>query len=365
MPLPTSPASTSSADRPALAARWYDGRTSRPREVHGHLRGGPGGAQLVLQEAGTEALLLQLPTREIRWPADWGAIATADLGAHGSLEMIEGEAWRRGLASAGSRAPLADRMERRWSTFLSIALLAVALLFVFWRWGTPWAASALARQVPLEWELAISTRAMNDLDRRMLEPSRLPAARQAELQAGFAAILERSAALARPYPGYRPRVELAFRSGLGANAIALPGGQIVVTDDLVAIAQQHKLGDDAVLGVLAHELGHVMHRHTTRLLIEQAVLNVGFALALGDVSSLVSMGGSLLTGLAYLRSHEQEADCYAVKLMAADGRSSRPMGDLLQHLDPDTDEPGSALLASHPDTAARARRLREGGMEGC
>ena len=52
-------------------------------------------------------------------------------------------------------------------------------------------------------------------------------------------------------------------------------------------------------GVLAHEIGHVVHRHTTRMLVEQAVLNVGLGLALGDVSSLVSMGGSLLTGLAY------------------------------------------------------------------
>ena len=65
-----------------------------------------------------------------------------------------------------------------------------------------------------------------------------------------------------------------------------PGGTIVMTDGLVEAAAQQGLGDDALVGVLAHEIGHVVHRHTTRMLVEQAVLNVGLGLALGDVSSL-------------------------------------------------------------------------------
>ena len=89
------------------------------------------------------------------------------------------------------------------------------------------------------------------------------------------------------------------------------------------------LGDDALVGVLAHEIGHVVHRHTTRMLVEQAVLNVGLGLALGDVSSLVSIGGSLLTGLAYRRNHETEADCFAAALMRKAQLPTEPMADLL------------------------------------
>ncbi len=330
--------------------------------MRGHFDAGKDDARLVLAAAEDGALLLQLPASQVRWPAAWGPVSTADLGALGSLELLDAPAWSQALDRSGARTPLAARMESRWRTFAVVALVAAALLFAFWRWGTPWAAASLARHVPLDWELALSTRALADLDGGMLKPSKLPAARQAQLRAGFQDLLARSGAQPAPYPGYRPRVELAFRSGLGANALALPGGQIVVTDGLVEAAARRGLPDDAVLGVLAHELGHVLHRHTTRLLVEQAVLNVGFGLALGDVSTLASMGGSLLTGLAYRRGHEQEADCYALALMAAAGRTTRPMAELLLHLDPGG---GAELLASHPDTPGRAQRLRDGVLHGC
>ena len=102
-----------------------------------------------------------------------------------------------------------------------------------------------------------------------------------------------------------------------------------MTDALVESAATQGLSDDALAGVLAHEIGHVMHRHTTRLLVEQGVLNVGLGLALGDVSSLLSMGSSLLTGLAYRRSHETEADCFAAVLMRKARLPAAPMADLL------------------------------------
>jgi Zn-dependent protease with chaperone function len=148
----------------------------------------------------------------------------------------------------------------------------------------------------------------------------------------------------------------------------------------VEAASQPGIGDDAIAGVLAHEIGHVMHRHTTRVIVEQAVLNVGLGLALGDVSSLVSMGGSLLTGLAYRRSHEAEADCFAAALMRKAQLPSAPMADLLlsmeqaqQHSasaakDSDASQSSSAmasLLSSHPATAERARLFKQGRLEGC
>ena len=59
-----------------------------------------------------------------------------------------------------------------------------------------------------------------------------------------------------------------------------------MTDELVERRARQGLGDDALLGVLAHEIGHVVHRHGTRMVVEQGVLNVGLGLALGDVSTL-------------------------------------------------------------------------------
>jgi Zn-dependent protease with chaperone function len=163
---------------------------------------------------------------------------------------------------------------------------------------------------------------------------------------------------------------------MGANAFALPGGTIVMTDALVEAAARPGMGDDALAGVLAHEIGHVVHRHTTRLVVEQGVLNVGLGLALGDVSMWVSTGSSLLTGLAYRRGHETEADCFATALMRKAAIPATPMADLLLGMEAeahgrppatagDAGDGWSSLLSSHPDTALRAQRLRQGRVEGC
>jgi Zn-dependent protease with chaperone function len=203
----------------------------------------------------------------------------------------------------------------------------------------------------------------------MLRPSRLPAARQAQLQARFAELVARMDPAQAPYRGYLPPLVLVFRDGLGANALALPGGTLVLTDGLVQAAGVQGLPDDALVGVLAHEIGHVMHRHATRIVVEQGVLNIGLGVALGDVSMVLSTGASVLTGLAYQRGHEAEADCFALRLMQRAGLPTAPMADLLAGID----RPGggdrasgvAALLATHPDTLQRARRLREGRAEGC
>src|SRR5690606_14837474 len=147
--------------------------------------------------------------------------------------------------AAGRNTPLAQRMQTRWSVFLGVALLAVAALAAFYKWGTPWAATQLTRQVPLSWEVSLSDRAMADIDGHWLKPSKLPPERQAQLRARFDALAAQVAPELRRYPGYAPRLTLDFRRGMGANAFALPGGRIVMTDGMVEAAEKQKLPDDA------------------------------------------------------------------------------------------------------------------------
>ena len=66
-----------------------------------------------------------------------------------------------------------------------------------------------------------------------------------------------------------------------ANAFALPGGTVVMTDAIVQAAADKGISDDALVGVLAHEIGHVVHRHGMRMVVEQGVLNMGLGLAFG------------------------------------------------------------------------------------
>lgn len=355
----------------ALRGRWYDGRSSRAQEVLVRLRPAAAGPALQLQPPQGTALTLQ--HRDVGWPEAWSArraprTLVVDLGAHGSLELDDVAGWQAALAQAGARPALAQRMQTRWRVFLAVLLLAGAGLWAFYRWGTPWAATQLTRQVPLHWETSLTERALHDLDSHWLKPSRLPAARQAELRARFDALARQVDPQMRRYRGYGPQLNLQFRNGFGANAFALPGGTIVMTDGLVEAAARRGLPDDALVGVLAHEIGHVMHRHTTRMVVEQGVLNVGLGLALGDVSTLVSFGSSLLTGLAYRRSHETEADCFAVALMRKAQLPTGPMAELLVQLDAPTGSASAStasLLSSHPETAQRAQQLQRGNAAGC
>ena len=363
----------------SLRGAWFDGTSSGEREVEVTLSRAPRGPSLSLAPLDGRPPL-RLPHDQVEWPEAWGARGTpakvvVDLGRHGRLEVDDVAGWHAAVEAAGRRVPLSQRMQTRWSVFLVVAVVAVASLAAFYRWGTPWAATQLTRQVPLQWERGLSERAMRDLDAAWLKPSKLPPERQAELRARFDALVTQVAPELRRYPAYAPTLHLHFRSGMGANAFALPGGTIVMTDGMVEAAAKHGLGDDALVGVLAHEVGHVMHRHTTRMLVEQGVLNVGLGIALGDVSTIVSMGSSLLTGLAYRRGHETEADCFAVALMQRAGLPTGPMADLLLGVEAAGDgkkpaegaEGGSwtSLLSSHPETPQRARDLKAGRTEGC
>ncbi|MBS0428007.1 MAG: M48 family metallopeptidase [Proteobacteria bacterium] len=379
-----------------LRARWYDGRSSQPQPVLVGLEPGARGPGLRLHPLmpGT-AVPAPFAHDEVEWPEAWRPsraqrTVVVDLRQAGSLEIDDGAQWHAALEAAGARPGLAQRMQTRWRVFAGVLLAAVLGLALFYRYGTPWAATQLTRFVPLGWEQSISQEAMRELDDGFLKPSRLPAERQAALRARFDTLAAQlgtgEASSLHRYRGYAPRFALAFRSGMPANAFALPGGQVVVTDALVNEATRAGLSDDALVGVLAHEMGHVVHRHGTRLVVEQGVLNVGLGLALGDVSNLVSMASTVLTGLAYRRNHEREADCFAARLMQRAGLPVAPMADLLMHIDgPPTggkdtapaSKDGAApqnadsartrtaadWLSSHPDTAARAQALKEG--RGC
>ncbi|ROZ63915.1 M48 family metallopeptidase [Ramlibacter sp. WS9] len=362
-----------------IRARWFDGRSSRPQDVLVSLHAGLRGPALHLHPLSQPAgELLKLQAGQIDWPETWSAgraprTVTVDLRDHGSLEIDGAPQWQAALAAAGERPSLAQRMQTRWSVLLGVSLLAVVALGAFYRWGTPWAATQVTRQVPLDWETSLTADALVDLDKLWFKPSKLPPARQSQLRERFDALARQIEPGMRRYPAYSPQLTLAFRSGFPANALALPGGTIVMTDAIVEAAAAQGVSDDALVGVLAHEIGHVMHRHTTRMLVEQGVLNVGLGLALGDVSVLVSTGGSLLTGLAYQRGHESEADCFAAALMRKAQLPTAPMAELLLGMEAErgAKKPAEAesrwmtLLSSHPDTAARARQLKAGRVEGC
>ena len=80
---------------------------------------------------------------------------------------------------------------------------------------------------------------------------------------------------------------------------------------MVRLAQH----DDELVAVLAHEVGHVIHRHGLRVIIQNSLLGFTLLAITGDAacSSELFLGlPVLLTQLAYSRTFECEADSYAL-----------------------------------------------------
>jgi len=154
---------------------------------------------------------------------------------------------------------------------------------------------------------------------------------------------------------------LVFRQSeeIGPNAFALPGGLVVLTDELVEIAED-KAG---VIGVLAHELGHVQLKHPARRLVRSLMALALVSLIFDDAATfaeeLAAISGSLIS-LAYTREFEEEADRAGKEILIGAGLSPIPLADLLQKLSDGCKENCSQLpewLTTHPSVPSRIEFL--------
>ncbi|HEY8120367.1 MAG TPA: M48 family metallopeptidase [Myxococcota bacterium] len=234
----------------------------------------------------------------------------------------------------------------------TLGSLAAAALLTFGvvRVAVPGLAWLVARALPYSLDEKLGTgvlRAMGE----SFGPSALDEAHRERVRACF----ERTASYAHLT---RPAT-LEFRAGgeMGANAFALPGGTVVVTDELIALAQS----DDELAAVLAHELGHLQHRHGVRALLQALGVGVLANGALGDFdgAGLVAAAPMLLQ-LQYSRGFEREADAFAQRVLEEARIDPSALSRMLARLE--ATHPGGELpayLSTHPPTAERQRALRE------
>tara|TARA_R110000824_G_scaffold118960_2_gene271414 strand:- start:30417 stop:31865 length:1449 start_codon:yes stop_codon:yes gene_type:complete len=154
------------------------------------------------------------------------------------------------------------------------------------------------------------------------------------------------------------------------NAFALPGGYVYVTRGLLSL-----VNDEAELaGVLGHEIGHVLARHSAQrqtAAFGASVVGAVLGAVVGNqaVSQAVGLGSQgLIAG--YSRDQEYEADALGVRYLAAGGYDPYAQADFLQAMDINAraeaqiagrnDDGQANWLSSHPATPERvaaARRL--------
>ncbi|MFT3802562.1 MAG: M48 family metallopeptidase [Burkholderiaceae bacterium] len=253
------------------------------------------------------------------------------------------------LAEAGIGPGFIERVQRSWFSVGCAMIALAALLWSLHLWLLPWAASLAVRWLPASVEERIAEQAWPRVDENLFAPSALPPALRERVREHFADVVAR-------LPG-APEYLLEFRAWSGgANAYALPGGRIVVTDQMVLRA-----GDgDALMGVLAHELGHVADRHTLRTLIQGAAVSAVFSTFFGDASALAAAIPGALVTLEYSRDFERDADDYAVRALKAAKLPVEPMIALLRTFsDDDANAPQHRrFLSAHPVGDERIARIR-------
>ncbi len=339
------------------SARYYDGRTSAAHPVTVSLAGG----SLLLHGEGVEREIL---LEEVSLSAPLGSMGrTLRLPGGGKCELADG-LFARVLEERLGGTPL--RAVHRWESSLRLAsvalLLTVAAVWLFLLFGIPLMAKGIAYSIPPETERLSGERALALLDRMWLEPTGLDPSRQHELDALFADVTSASGALGS-------RLLYRRSTALGANAFALPGGTVVLTDALVELART----DDEIAAVLAHEVGHLQGRHLLRHTLQSLGAGLVVATLTGDVTSVTTLSAAIPTALVeagFSRDMEREADDAAAAYLRSRGLPVDPFAAILRRLEEahravETTEEGQGLrpldyFSTHPPTGERIGRLKGG-----
>lgn len=338
----------------ALDATWYDGRGSRGRAAR---LSQPAAHTLRLE---SEGMALEFAVAEVDLSPRLGQLArTLRLPGEGHLELADSPLLDRWVPTASRIEAAAHWLERRRRFAIGAAGATVLGVVLFFQVGLPWMANKVAPVVPAAIERTITRQAMALIDQLHTDPSKLPAARRADLRKQFEALVD---GLPR-----EADFRLEFRSApkLGPNAFALPDGLVVVTDELVALLDS----DAELLAVLAHEAGHHEHRHGMRQALQSSAVVVVAGFLFGDLSGTGSLSVSipvLLLESGFSRKHEAEADQFAFALLKQRGRSPSDFGSAMSRLANhygEQDMGAISYLSTHPASAERIEAARRAAGE--
>ena len=139
------------------------------------------------------------------------------------------------------------------------------------------------------------------------------------------------------------------------NAFALPNNHLVVYTGLINDCKKQ----EALQGVLGHEIAHIEKNHVMKKLSKEVGLSVLLSAASGGKGGqILKEIFKTLSSTAYDRSLEKEADMQSVKYLLKANINPEPMADFMYELAQKHDTPsGFGWISTHPESEERAKYI--------
>ncbi len=348
----------------SIPARYHDGKVSKVHEAHlRYERLGDFGTLVVLDTASGVALA--------RWPAHELYLVPARpneirLGANdapnGARIVVEGQEHigriRATLPVLTQRQRAEQRRQVRLAALSSLALAAVIAAYIL---GVPLLASRLVQLVPPGWEEGIGQTVTSQIEASLGGENGLPLCDSDPQSTANRAIARfAEAALSNTNSPFTPEVRVV-RSDI-PNAFAVPGGRVYFFSALLNAARTQ----DEFAGVLAHELGHVVHRHGMEQLVSTAGTGLLVGFILGDMTGIsVAAGlGATIIDARFSREAEHEADRFSARVAQDFDFQPWALANLIARVAQVTSaDRALALFNTHPLTDDRLAALTRLGQD--
>ena len=270
-----------------------------------------------------------------------------DTDAHEKINALLAKTKR----NRGSRA--LHLLESKPKYVLIFAVLVAAFTLLILSAGLPALSSKVAYSLPPLIDETLANGSMELLDKYYFEPTTLSAKVQTRLLEKFN-IMVKSV-------GEEHKYELLFRSSdfIGANAFALPSGIVVITDQLVNLAEN----DEELKTIFAHEVGHVVHRHSIRSVLQNSAVMLVLIAITGDIfasSTFIAAFPFLLIQTKFSREFEREADQFSYDYLLENNIDLQHFINILKRITQDvepTTEEKFKYLSTHPLTTERIKKF--------
>jgi Zn-dependent protease with chaperone function len=334
--------------------------------------------QLVIQKEGSDELLIEA------WPDNYG-YGIVIPGLPVDIEFPDGALFipndsRFRWPGMSNNHRLAEWLESHWLTVLSSVIIVPLFMWSMVNYVLPAASHAAVVLLPDGIAESMGEQTLYILDETYFDPTELSDQQQQEVKQQWQTIVTQLNLSEDQY-------KLHFRKfDMGANAMALPDGSIIVTDDIVTLMNKDP---NALIAVLLHEIGHVEYKHSLKMVAQTTATTMLFAIMLGDIEGAGEFILGASTGLlqsAFSRDMEREADDFSYENLPKFNISPAAFADAMTLLanshssaDSGSDETEESstgnieienslnhwlqYLSSHPETQERINTARKKGEE--